>query len=78
MRAGISITLLALVLAGCSGDSIRVARTDLPNVVLQPADLAGSFEQFDEGRQASADQPEGARAGSRLRSDALALNRNMQ
>ena len=62
MRAGISITLLALVLAGCSGDSIRVARTDLPNVVLQPADLAGSFEQFDEGRQASADQPEGARA----------------
>ena len=37
-------------------------RTDLPNVVLQPADLAGSFEQFDEGRQASADQPEGARA----------------
>ena len=62
MKAGTSIIVLALVLTGCSGDSIRVARTDLPKVVLQPDDLPGSFERFDEGRQASADQPEGARA----------------
>jgi outer membrane murein-binding lipoprotein Lpp len=61
MRAG-SIIVLTLVLAGCSGDSKRVAEADLPTVVLQPADLAGSFERFDEGRQASADQPEGARS----------------
>ena len=62
MKAGISIILLALVLAGCSSDSKGVAETALSRTVLQPADLAGSFEQFDEGRQASADQPEGARA----------------
>ena len=54
--------VLTLVLAGCSGDSSNVAKADLPEVVLQPADLSGSFERFDEGRQASADQPEGARA----------------
>ena len=52
--------VLTLVLAGCSGDSSSVAKADLPKVVLQPADLSGSFERFDEGRQASADQPEGA------------------
>ena len=62
MKAGTSIIVLALVLTGCSGDSIRVARTDLPKVVLQPDDLPGSFERFDEGRQASADKPDGARA----------------
>ena len=62
MRTGTSIIVLTLVLAGCSGDSSNVAKADLPEVVLQPADLSGSFERFDEGRQASADQPEGARA----------------
>ena len=62
MRARTSMIVLTLVLAGCSGDSSRVAKADLPDVVLQPTDLAGSFEQFDEGRQAGADQPEGARA----------------
>ena len=55
--------VLTLVLAGCSGDQSRVAEADLSEVVLQPADLSGSFERFDEGRQASADQPDaGARA----------------
>ena len=54
--------VLTLVLAGCSNDSSNVAKADLPEVVLQPADVSGSFERFDEGRQASADQPEGARA----------------
>ncbi len=62
MRQGVSIIVLTLILAGCSGDSKRIADADLSRVVLQPTDLAGSFEQFDEGRQASADQPEGARA----------------
>ena len=62
MKSGTSIIVLTLVLAGCSGDSKRVADADLATVVLQPDDLLRSFERFDEGPQASADQPEGARS----------------
>ena len=62
MKSGTSIIVLTLVLAGCSGDSKRVADADLATVVLQPDDLLRSFERFDEGQQASADQPEGARS----------------
>ena len=61
MRAIGSIIVVALVLSGCSGDAQSVAEVDLADVVLQPADLPGSFERFDEGRQARADQPEGER-----------------
>ena len=62
MGARIAIGLVALLLAGCAGDSTSVDESALPTVVLQPADLPSSFERFDEGRQASADQPEGGRA----------------
>lgn len=62
-EARVAITVLALVLGlvlgGCSGDSKTVAKTALPTVVLQPADLPGSFERFDQGRLRASEQPEG-------------------
>lgn len=39
----------ALALAGCAGDSPRLAESDLSKAVLQPADLPAPFVQFDEG-----------------------------
>lgn len=57
MGARIAIPLVALVISGCAGDSKEVGKSDLPSVVLQPADVSGAFERFDEGRQARADQP---------------------
>jgi hypothetical protein len=44
------------------GDSALVARSELNALVLQPDDLSGEFERFDEGAQRRADQPAGARA----------------
>lgn len=62
MGGRIAIALVALVLSGCAGDSKEVAKSELSAVVLQPSDVAGAFERFDEGRQSKADQPEGERA----------------
>jgi hypothetical protein len=62
-----AVLLLAILgLAGCSltgddgGATIEVA--ELEKLVLQPDDLPPSFTRFDEGRQITADLPEGARA----------------
>lgn len=61
--AALAATLLAL--AGCAGigedDAGTIAEADLPNLVLQPDDLTGSWLQFDEGPQATADAPAGVR-----------------
>ena len=61
IRREFALVAVAL-LAGCMGDSGAVSATALPRLVLQPVDLSGSFERFDEGKLASADQPEGRRA----------------
>jgi hypothetical protein len=53
---------LVACLAGCMGDSTSVPTSALSQIVLQPADVSGVFERFDEGRLALADQPEGRRA----------------
>jgi hypothetical protein len=52
----------AVLLAGCSGDDASVTRAELPQVVLQPADLTRVWTQFDVGRQIGPDAPPGARA----------------
>lgn len=62
MGARIAITLAALAVAGCAGDASGIPDSALSTVVLQLADLPGSFERFDEGKLANADQPEGRRA----------------
>jgi hypothetical protein len=55
--------LLVLLLAGCSlsGDESTIAVSDLPRIVLQPADLSPAFLRFDEGRQIFVDSPGGRR-----------------
>jgi len=58
------MTTTALVLAGCSHgrEEAGLSVDDLPSIVLQESDLPPSFGRFDEGRQARADSPGGARA----------------
>jgi hypothetical protein len=59
-----AVLVLAL-LAGCSfgrDDGAAVELGELPRLVLQPADLPGALERFDEGRQVLADNPGGSRA----------------
>jgi hypothetical protein len=55
--------LLVLFLAGCSldGDESSITVSDLPRIVLQPADLSPAFTRFDEGRQILVDSPGGRR-----------------
>ena len=62
MAARIGIVLAALAIAGCAGDSASISTSALPRLVLQPSDVPAGLERFDEGRQARADQPGGARA----------------
>ena len=56
-----------LVAAGCAGtgddgtDNRRVAKTELKNLVLQPADLPGAFTQFDYGELTLTDLQPGPR-----------------
>jgi hypothetical protein len=62
---GFALTLLLLVLAGCSlmgGDDASIDVAELERLVLQPPDLPRSYLRFDEGRQIAAEAPEGARA----------------
>lgn len=63
MPARLPAVLLAmLALAGCrheGEDTVPVS--ELPKLVLRPADVPGGLERFDEGRQARADQPGGER-----------------
>jgi hypothetical protein len=59
-----AIALVAVVLAGCSGGSPALPESALPRLVLQPGDVPPALERFDEGRQAKADQPGGARAAA--------------
>lgn len=55
--------LFVLAVAGCmSDDGSGIARGDLRKLVLQPDDLPAAFQRFDEGRQALADLPTGARS----------------
>jgi hypothetical protein len=53
-----------LALAGCSDSDGKttVSRTELPETVLQSADLGSAWVQFDEGRQARLDAHPGPRA----------------
>jgi hypothetical protein len=62
MRPRVAIVVLALLVAGCSGDSNKVPHSALSALVLQPSDLPSAFQQFDEGQQSRADAPGGARA----------------
>ena len=62
MRASIAITLAALAVAGCAGDSGGIGKTELASVVLQLADLPEPFVQFDDGRQGAAETTSGFRA----------------
>ena len=55
MRARIAIALAALAVSGCAGDSSGLPESALSTVVLQLADLPKPFQQFDEGRQGSAE-----------------------
>lgn len=57
-----ALVVLALLVAGCRNGERTLAAAQLPNLVLQPADLPQTFTQFDEGAQASADAPQGTRA----------------
>ena len=59
-----ALVLVAAVLAGCSGGSPTLPASALPRLVLQPGDLPPGLERFDEGRQAKADQPGGARTAA--------------
>jgi hypothetical protein len=58
--------LAILGLAGCSltgeDGAASIEAAELKKLVLQPDDLPPSFTRFDEGRQITADLPEGARA----------------
>lgn len=57
------LILLVTFLAGCSGENEQLlAESDLPRLVLQPADLTGPWTRFDEGRQLRADALPGERA----------------
>ncbi len=60
----IALVLLASLLAACAGeakDEQLLTEETLPRVVLQPADLTGSWTRFDEGRQLRADALPGRR-----------------
>ena len=65
-RHSAALAAAVLVLAGCAGiggdDAGTIEAGDLPNLVVQPDDLTGSWLLFDEGPQAQADAPVGARA----------------
>jgi hypothetical protein len=61
------VTVLLVALAGCTSNGKAAATAaDLPSVVLQPADLPGAFERFDEGRQTLADAGPGRSDGERF------------
>jgi hypothetical protein len=64
VRRALSLLVLALAACGCSfgGDDTTIARQELPDLVLQQADLPRTFFRFDEGRQAIVDSPGGRRA----------------
>lgn len=55
MGARLAITLVALAVAGCAGDSSGIPESALSTVVLQLADLPDPFDQFDEGRLGAAE-----------------------
>lgn len=62
-RLPVTLALSLTVAAGCmGGDSPAIERAELKAIVLQPEDLGKTFARFDEGRQASADQPAGNRS----------------
>lgn len=61
----VHVALAALgVLVACTsmGDKEGVRSKDLAGLVLQPADMPGDFQRFDEGRQVEADAASGPRA----------------
>lgn len=60
-----ALLAFCVLLAGCSfggDDSGGYERRQLAGLVLQPDDLPPEFDQFDEGRQARADNPSASRA----------------
>ena len=60
-----ALLVLSVLLAGCSfggEENNAVELGELSSLVLQAEDLPPVFEQFDEGRQALADNPGGGRA----------------
>lgn len=59
---GIAITLVALAVAGCAGESKGISEKALSTVVLQPNDLPSEFRRFDEGAPIAADTPGGERS----------------
>jgi hypothetical protein len=61
-RAGLTlvIAVLAAACGGAGGTAVRPSQ--LPRLVLQPADLGGAFTRFDVGRQAQLDRVPGPRA----------------
>jgi len=62
----LTLILLVAIAAGCGGgggdDERLLAESDLPQLVLRPADLTKDWTQFDGGRQLSSDAPSGERA----------------
>lgn len=59
------LALTLVLLAGCSfgdGGGATIEQAQLKDLVLQPEDLPPVFRRFDEGRQAIADRPTGARS----------------
>lgn len=59
------LALFVFLVAGCSlgdGSDATIEQAQLKDLVLQPEDLPPEFRQFDEGRQAIADRPTGARS----------------
>jgi hypothetical protein len=58
-----SVVAAVLLLPACNGgDEQTVTRDELPDVVLQPADLPRVWTRFDEGRQIGPDSPPEPRA----------------
>lgn len=61
------VVALLIAVVGCtSNGKAAVTAADLPSLVLQPADVPGGFERFDEGRQTLADAGPGRTDGQRF------------
>jgi len=66
VRPAAVLLALAALVAGCAGgDEERIDKSDVPNLVLQEADLPRVWIVFDVGRQARADAPPGERSDPR-------------
>ncbi len=61
------VLVLLIAVAGCTSNGKgKATAPDLPVLVLQPADVTGGFERFDEGRQTLADAGPGRADGQRF------------